>query len=426
MPDSYSVLFNTVLVSGKPRRRWIVPLSVSHPIVAAYANGWDCSTVTAGSKNIMSWKCYECGFVWLRMIRNLTQSYENNVGGICPKRHWVQQGSISLSNAFPEIAREAYGWDPSIVTSYCKKRLEWLCSFCGFIWGTQVCHRTLSRSGCPSCAGRYQESLAVTHYGLSKESHGWDPKLYTAGSSAHLLWECGICGNCWRATIQQRVRGVSKGLCPVCYCSVGSLLEVDGFRFIVAENAKTLKQVRPQIVNELVHPELAEVVGYGSSAKISWWCSSCKNTWLASVNNRVGHGQGCPRCAKNGFNPSKPSYVYFLKGTRGCVEMLQFGLTSTLEKRLRFHSRNGFTFSAHAKFLFFELGSDALNLESEIKRRLRDANIPSIKSDVSTNDKFPGYVESFRKDELQVSSLEELITFLGITISDSASWVSYI
>lgn len=70
----------------KPRKRWGVPLSVSHPILAKYAYQWDPSNVTAGSSRSLEWACSECDNTWkaLVKVRAKTIPYVRNV----PLFHW--------------------------------------------------------------------------------------------------------------------------------------------------------------------------------------------------------------------------------------------------------------------------------------------------------------------------------------------------
>ena len=54
---------------------------------------------------------------------------------------------------FPEIAKEADGWDPSTVIGGTDQEMPWKCKE-GHTWITRVANRTHTRdqTGCPSCA----------------------------------------------------------------------------------------------------------------------------------------------------------------------------------------------------------------------------------------------------------------------------------
>jgi hypothetical protein len=53
----------------------------------------------------------------------------------------------------PEIASQAFGWDPSTVTKGHGGRKEWRCKL-GHAYSAPGPQRTNNRTGCPICAGR--------------------------------------------------------------------------------------------------------------------------------------------------------------------------------------------------------------------------------------------------------------------------------
>jgi hypothetical protein len=57
----------------------LTPLSVTHPVIAGEAYGWDPKTVLAESHEKIAWKCSN-NHIWVEKIINRT---ENNVN--CPK-----------------------------------------------------------------------------------------------------------------------------------------------------------------------------------------------------------------------------------------------------------------------------------------------------------------------------------------------------
>ena len=60
-------------------------------------------------------------------------------------------GVTDLQSQFPEIAAEAYGWDPTTVTKSSSKKQDWKCKE-GHIYHSTVANRTGSGSGCHTCA----------------------------------------------------------------------------------------------------------------------------------------------------------------------------------------------------------------------------------------------------------------------------------
>lgn len=115
--------------------------------LAKQANGWDPSTLTAGSAALREWVC-DLGHVWKTSPVQRTRN-----GGLgCPycsgRRVWV--GFNDLVTVRPELAAEADGWDPTTVSIGSHARRSWRCSE-GHTWKAVVHSRSLGR-GCPSCA----------------------------------------------------------------------------------------------------------------------------------------------------------------------------------------------------------------------------------------------------------------------------------
>ena len=62
-------------------------------------------------------------------------------------------GVNDLQSQFPDIAAEAYGWDPSTVALGTDKAKKWICRS-GHIWDTSPNNRTSQNSGCPICSNK--------------------------------------------------------------------------------------------------------------------------------------------------------------------------------------------------------------------------------------------------------------------------------
>ena len=95
----------------------------------------------------MPWKCNK-GHTWRTNVDNRSSS-----GSDCPvcanKKVWA--GFNDCQTRFPEIAKEAYGWDPSTVLPATIKKMPWKCSK-GHKWKARVANRTQLGRGCPQCA----------------------------------------------------------------------------------------------------------------------------------------------------------------------------------------------------------------------------------------------------------------------------------
>ena len=124
-----------------------LPLSESHPALAAEAHGWDPTTVSAGSSKGFKWRC-TLGHEWTARVDNRVFS---NTG--CPycSGSKVLAGFNDLVTTHPALAAEAHGWDPSTVSAGSDKRRAWQCAL-QHIWTASVSSRALAATGCPSCA----------------------------------------------------------------------------------------------------------------------------------------------------------------------------------------------------------------------------------------------------------------------------------
>ena len=120
-------------------------LVTTHPEIAKEADGWDPTTRGAGSGFLASWRCAEGHQYKSRIIHR-----RNGVG--CPycSNYKVLTGFNDLTTRRPDLAMEAYGWDPREVVIGSARKLSWICQN-GHKWRTTVDSR-ISGRGCPSCA----------------------------------------------------------------------------------------------------------------------------------------------------------------------------------------------------------------------------------------------------------------------------------
>jgi hypothetical protein len=203
-----------------------------------------------------------------------------------------------LASTHPEIAAQAFGWDPKTRTAGSSRtKVEWRCSF-GHIWSAVVADRTLGGNGCAVCNGKQinvgMNDLAATHPELSSEAFGWNPQTVTAGSDRKKGWQCSS-GHHWEASVASRVIGSG---CPIC---AGKIV-LSGFNDLAT-----------------THPELAAEadgwdptkISFGNGKKFRWKCH-LGHTWEISPNGRSNRGSGCPICSGNsvlkGFNDLESKY----------------------------------------------------------------------------------------------------------------------
>ena len=252
-------------------------LAETHPELAAQAEGWDPTTVTAGSEKTQDWIC-TLGHKFQARVKNRVR------GTGCPvcSNRQILVGFNDLATTHPEIAAEAHGWDPTTVVPGSNLNRNWVCKL-NHTWITDPNHRTRRGDGCPYCSGNKVlagfNDLATTHPELAAEADGWDPTTVTSGSGIKVRWKCAN-AHSWEAVVYSRAVG---NKCP--FCSNKKVLS--GFNDLAT-----------------THPELAaeadgwdpSTVTSGSEGKRNWICK-LGHKYNSRIANRGSHSSGCPVCA---------------------------------------------------------------------------------------------------------------------------------
>ena len=188
-------------------------LASSHPSIALEADGWDPRTIVAGSHKKLQWRCL-LGHSWLARPNDRTA--RDTKCPTCTNRKLLI-GFNDLATTHPSLAREAFEWDPTELTSAFNKKLSWQCEY-GHIWDSSPLSRTHQNTGCLVCLGKQVLSgfndLQTTHPQLAKEADGWDPRTVVAGSNKNQWWKCAE-KHRWRAQPNSRTSGAKTG-CPTC------------------------------------------------------------------------------------------------------------------------------------------------------------------------------------------------------------------
>lgn len=253
-----------------------VPLSVSHPDIAAEADGWDPSSVTKGSNTKRRWRC-AFDHEWEATVNNRTKGTGCPV---CSVRQLVP-GVNDLATTHPQIAAQACGWDPTTVLAGSHASRRWRCAQ-GHEWDAVLSDRKKG-TGCPFCAGVRVwpgfNDLATTHPELADEALGWDPTNVASGSDARKAWRCER-GHEWTARVNHRTRGSG---CPVCANKVILI----GFNDLATTN--------PLLAAEADGWD-PTTIQPGSARRVSWRCDE-GHGWTAKVYSRTSMGTGCPVCA---------------------------------------------------------------------------------------------------------------------------------
>jgi hypothetical protein len=270
--------------SGRVAERGVNDLATTNPELAAQADGWDPTTLSAFSSQKVSWVCIQ-KHSWVAKVA------ERSKGNGCPfcSGHRILVGFNDLATTNPELAAQADGWDPTTVVANSHKKLNWKCQF-GHEWNAWIGNRSKG-SGCPICSGRQVlvgfNDLATTNPELAAQADGWNPADYSRGSDKRMLWKCGV-GHLWRASVGDRSSG--KG-CPTC----ANRNVLVGFNDLATTN--------PELASQADGWDPTTVVEK-SGKSFNWICES-GHKWKSTVGNRSS-GKGCPTCANRkilvGFN----------------------------------------------------------------------------------------------------------------------------
>ena len=363
-------------------------LATTHPELAKEAVGWDPTTVAAGNDVKRLWRCQR-NHEWE------AQPYSRaGLGTGCPfcSGHRAIPGETDLATTHPELAKEAVGWDPTQFGMGSAKRMKWRCQL-GHEYQATITNRTYMQSGCSICAGKQVLSgyndLATTHPELAGQADGWDPTTVSAGSSQRRQWRC-YKDHKWTTPVYSRM----NSNCP--YCSNKAVLS--GYN--------DLATTHPELAAEAVGWDPTTVIA-GSNQKRKWHCSE-GHTWNAVVGSRSSGykgGSGCPSCAKYGFNPSLPAWLYFLE--HDGWELFQIGITNDPSRRIGKHHSSGWT-SIEIRGPMD--GSLAKGYETSILMALKKRGVKMAhRTDIR---QFDGWTEAWTKASLNVTSIKQMLDWM--------------
>jgi len=430
-------------------------LAATHPAIAQEAHGWDPSSVTFGSGREFDWKCNKC----LQIYRASPNKRSQGRGcPVCSNRKIVK-GVNDLATTDPEIASLADGWDPSEVTRGSTRIVNWKCTSNKYLkhsYPSAVYAKTSGR-GCSICSGKLVvegiNDLATTHPAVASEATAnWDPNKFTAGSNKVVEWVCKQ-GHPSRKSINQRTQAKGSG-CAICenlkvlpgYNDLASLYPAvakEAFKwnpkdFVAFAEKKqqwrcsscgfiwmAVIRSRTQLgagcgacagnklfpgVNDCqtTHPDLAaQADGWdptqymaGTGYTLNWKCPTCNFVYPSTGSNRI-QGQGCPKCAKSGFDPSATGWLYLLKNeSKGLIKV---GITNSVITRLRAHRAEGFR---KVDLSHPMPGVKARELEKKILQLVRTNNAEFFSPE--QKDKFSGYTECWVEATYPAESLTGL------------------
>ena len=371
--------------SGRRVLKGFNDIATTHADLAAQAEGWDPSTVTRGSEYKRRWKC-ELGHIWTAPVVNRTNN--GNGCAVCAGKQ-INVGINDIATTEPEIAAEAYGWDPRQFTSHSSKKVKWKCEK-DHIWTAKIANRSNGR-GCPICGNKtvlagFNDLITVSP-SIAAEAYGWDPRQFTSHSSKKVKWKCEK-DHIWTAKIANRSNGTG---CP--YCSHHKYLK--GFNDLATTHPELAREAFGWDPSTLTH---------GSPKKVLWICDH-GHKWKTSPNTRKQGKTGCPTCAKTGFDPNKSGWLYLVDHDE--IAMFQIGISNFPENRLAEHKRRGWEV---LEFRGPMGGHLTQKLEKDILHALEKRG--AVLGHKSGIEKFDGYSEAWTKKSLNVTSIKQILDWV--------------
>lgn len=122
-------------------------LLTTHPELAIQAVDWDPTMYTAGSERVVNWRCEKfADHIWKASIKSRKKAN-------CPycSHNTLLSGFNDFASRYPDLAKEAHGWDPSKFISGRGVKRKWQCTNDqSHIWKTTITSR-ISGSVCPTC-----------------------------------------------------------------------------------------------------------------------------------------------------------------------------------------------------------------------------------------------------------------------------------
>ena len=366
------------------------------PEIAAELLYEDPATLCVQSHKKLWWRC-TLGHEYEMLVKSRTYDSAGYLRGCgyCSGRK-ILVGWNDLSTTHPEIAAQAYGWDPTMVSKGAMENREWICDL-GHIWSAAPNTRTTIRSNgrgsrCSICNGNIVlkgfNDLQFLRPDLAAEAVDFDCSTVTLGSKKTVTWKCDE-GHTWKVGVRDRVAGNG---CR--FCTLNNPRAWPGYNDLTTVNPKLASQA---------HGWDPTTITAGSSKRMEWDCE-CGEVYTAAVRNR-SLGTGCPYCVRKGFNFSEPSYLYFLR--HDLWGMLQIGITNNPEKRVGTHAKSGWE---ALEILGPEAGVNIYKYEQGIRKALKRVGADLGNKDIAG--RFDGYTEAWVEESYPAKSLSELIELI--------------
>ena len=361
--------------------------------------------ISKSSHKKVWWQC-NLGHEW-RVAVDSRVTFDSGCP-ICGNKK-LSPGANDLQTTHPELAQE-WDWDknaptlPNTVFAMSPVKRWWLCGK-GHSWLASSSSRASGGHGCPFCSGhkaiRGETDLQTVAPSLAAEWHeslngSLKPIDVSAGSSRSVYWQCAR-GHHWKAVISNRFRlGVG---CPFC----ANLKAWPGFNDLATTDPEIARAWHPTKNGERSPDQFTR----GADVRI-WWLCDEGHSYQSVLFSRT-RGTACPRCAKRGFDQTKPGYLYFIRNKE--LASLKVGIANFDSVRIESWQKNGWELLYKTRKLD---GLATIRLETEMLRWIRkDLNLP-IHLGVAEIGILRGWSETFADGEVGDFEVIEMIKSLEL------------
>ena len=256
------------------------------------------------------------------------------------------------------------------------------CLKCGNIVTPRLGSIMAGQGGCGYCAG-----FIVDESEIVKVMIGFGLKPLEPYIAARKKWKC-ECLNCGRI-VYPLYNSIQQGQGGCSWCGVQKASEKK--TFTQEEAILSMEKAGFDPMEPYVHSE--------SKWKVK--CRKCQKVCYPTLHN-VKMGSGCASCAKGGFDPNEPGYLYFLK--HDLWEMLQIGITNFPDKRLSQHKKLGWEVMELRGPMDGHLTQE---WETAILRFLKASGADLSNPEIAG--KFDGYSEAWSSKKFSIASIKELM-----------------
>lgn len=368
------------------------------------------SQVSPSNKKKHWWMCEE-GHEWESLAYPMTKSLASGCPACAGKK--VVSGFNDILTTDPEVSKE---WHPDLnlpllpseVPRGTRKKVWWRCKE-GHEWQAIIANRTVSGNKCPYCQHQWllvgENDLATLAPELAAEWHPTKNRPTTPNdvfaTTGKKYWWLGECGHEWEAKVSNR-RSLGLG-CPIC----SNQRVLTGFNDLETLNPSLAREWHPTKNGDLSPKDIAP----NRDAK-AWWLGECGHEWKADVGSRHS-GNGCPKCAKGGYDQTRPGYLYLMR--KELLDLQQFGISNFPDRRLATHKKN------HWEVLDVIGPADGLwilETETALKRffRYKKVLLPP-----DYGDKFDGFSETWDSSALQFTKITDMLEALRQFEDDQSS-----